>query len=257
MTMGPFTNVNQGSKLMNKGYALLLVAFFFALCGCQTGVSGIGVAESEGSTIDMYPVERAETYRLEAPDQIEISVLPQSELDRTVTIRPDGKISLPLIGDVFVEGSTTETLSQELNEKFSKYIKNASVSVIVTGFNSKKIFVVGEVFDQGAFPYSGTTTVFEAVEEAGSFTRRASLGRVILVRGDLENPEVIDVNLRDVINKGIKRKDLHLQPNDIVYVPPNGFAKAGYAVEQVLFPFMPVLGLGSAINSAQAYEEVF
>jgi polysaccharide export outer membrane protein len=255
MSKSPFTKASQGSKLMDKGYALLLGALLFALCGCSTG--GNTTASSKGSTIDMYPVERAETYLLEAPDEIEISVLPQAELNRTVTIRPDGKISLPLIGDLFVEGMSTEMLSQELTERFSKYVKNASVSVIVTGFNSKKVYVVGEVFVQGAIPYSGTTTVFEAVEEAGSFTRRASLGRVILVRGDLDNPQVIDVNLKDVVVKGIKRNDLHLQPNDIVFVPPNGFAKAGYAVEQVLFPFMPVLAVGSSLSSIQAYEEAF
>ncbi len=110
---------------------------------------------------------------MEAPDAIDISVIPQSELNRTVTIRPDGKISLPLIGDVFAEGLTPEELTQKLTEEFSKYAKNPSVSVIVTGFNSKKIYVIGEVFRQGAYPYTGTTSVFEAVEVAGSFTGRA------------------------------------------------------------------------------------
>jgi protein involved in polysaccharide export with SLBB domain len=211
----------------------------------------------EYGTVDQYPVVREETYRLEAPDEIEISVLPQAELNRTVTIRPDGKISMPLIGDVFVEGMTPGEASEKLTEEYLKYTKNPSVSVIVTGFNSKKIYVVGEVFRQGPYPYTGTTTVFEAVEEAGSFTRRASLGRVILVRGDLENPQVIDVNLKDVVRSGVQRNDLHVQPNDIVYVPPNGFAKAGYAVEQVLFPFMPILGVGSALNSIQGFEDTF
>jgi polysaccharide export outer membrane protein len=152
---------------------------------------------------------------------------------------------------------TPNEASEKLAEEFSKYTKNPSVSVIVTGFHSKKVYVIGEVFRQGPYPYTGTTTVFEAVEEAGSFTRRASLGRVILVRGDLENPHVIDVNLKDVVKKGIKRNDLHVQPNDIVFVPPNGFAKAGYAVEQVLFPFMPILGVGSALNDLQGFEDTF
>jgi polysaccharide export outer membrane protein len=152
---------------------------------------------------------------------------------------------------------TPMELSDKLTEELSKYVKNPSVSVAVTGFNSKKIFIIGEVFRQGPYPYTGEMTAFEAVEEAGSFTRRASLGRVILVRGDLKEPQVIDINLKDVVRKGIKQKDLYVQPGDIVYVPPNGFAKAGYAVEQVLFPFMPILGLGSALNSVQAYEDTF
>jgi polysaccharide export outer membrane protein len=221
------------------------------VAGCQSGGGAMA-----GSTIDLYPVERVETYLLEAPDVIEVAVLPQSELDRTVTIRPDGKISLPLIGDVFVEGMAPMELVEKLTERFSKYTKNPAVSVIVTGFNSKKIYVIGEVFRQGPYPYTGTTTVFEAVQDAGSFTRRASLGRVIIVRGDLKEPQVIDVNLNQVVRSGVKMKDLHLKPNDIVYVPPNGFARAGYVVEQLLFPFMPILGLGGAVDSVQALEEV-
>lgn len=233
-----------------KKQTILLGAFLLILCaGCQT--------TGGGSTIYEYPVVREETYHLEAPDEIEIAVLPQAELDRTVTIRPDGKISLPLIGDVFVEGMTPMELTDKLTEEFSKYVKTPSVSVIVTGFNSKRIFVIGEVFEQGLYPYTGEMTVFEAVEEAGSFTRRASLGRVILVRGDLEDPQVIDVNLKDVVKKGLKQKDLYLQPDDIVYVPPNGFAATGYAIEQVLFPFNPILGIGRDIGYARDLEKTF
>jgi polysaccharide export outer membrane protein len=243
---------------MSKHLKVVSIGFFLLIfcTSCQSSGNTF-FSSREYGTVDQYPIEREETYRLEAPDAIEISVLPQVELDRTVTIRPDGKISMPLIGDVFVEGMTPGELSEKLTEEYLKFAKNPSVSVIVTGFNSKKVYVIGEVFSQGPYPYTGTTTVFEAVEEAGSFTRRASLGRVILVRGDLENPQVIDVNLKEVVRKGIQMKDLHLQPNDIVYVPPNGFAKAGYAVEQVLFPFMPVLGVGNSLSSIQAFEEAF
>jgi len=195
-------------------------------------------------------------YRLQAPDQVEISVLPQEELNRVVIIRPDGKISLPLIGDVHAEGLTPMELSEQLIREFSKYVKNPAVSVIVTGFFSKKVYVIGEVFRQGAYPYTGDTTVFEAVQDAGSFTRRASLGRVILVRGDLQNPIVIDVNLKDVVYEGMRAKDIYLQPGDIVYVPPNGFAKTGYAIEQVLFPFSPILGVGRDIGYLREFERI-
>jgi len=203
------------------------------------------------------PASTELTYRLQAPDEIEISVLPQEELNRRVIIRPDGKISLPLIGDVEAEGLTPMQLSDRLTEEFSKYVKNPSVAVIVTGFFSKRIYVIGEVFRQGPVPYTGDMTVFEAVEEAGSFTRRASLGRVILVRGDLKNPQVNDVNLSEVIKKGRIEHDLFLQPGDIVFVPPNGFAKTGYAIEQVLFPFTPLLGLGRDIGYARELETTF
>ena len=227
---------------------LLLLALLAGCTACGT---------TRGSTIHEYPAARVETYRLQAPDEIEVSVIPQEELTRLVVIRPDGKISLPLIGDVMAQGLTPMQLSEKLTDEYSKYVKNPSVTVIVTGFNSKKIYVIGEVFRQGAFPYTGEMTVFQAVQEAGSFTRRASLGRVILVRGQLENPQVIDVNLKDVVKRGLKQKDLYLQPYDIVYVPPNGFAKTGYAIEQVLFPFTPILGVGRDIGYVRDLGDTF
>lgn len=221
-------------------FGTLLIAIF---TGCAS--------THKGATVEQYPVMREESYRLQSPDEIQVTVLPQSELNTRVVIRPDGKISLPLIGDVFVQGMTPMEVSQKVTEELSKYAKNPSVSVVVTGFNSKKVYVIGEVFRQGAYPYTGDKTVFEAVQEAGSFTRRASLGRVLLVRGEVKNPQVIDINLKDVVRKGRKDKDLYLRPGDIVYVPPNGFAKAGYAVEQILFPFTPVLGVGRDIGYAE------
>ncbi|RJP20664.1 MAG: hypothetical protein C4520_10940 [Candidatus Abyssobacteria bacterium SURF_5] len=232
---------------MRKKYLVLLLVCLVPV-SCQSA--------PPGATVGEFPVAPMAVYHLEAPDMIEIAVLPQEELNRIVIIRPDGKISLPLIGDVHVEGLTPMELSERLTTDFSKYVRNPVVSVIVTGFNSKKIYVIGEVFRQGAYPYTGETTVFEAVEEAGSFTRRASLGRVILVRGDLQNPLVIDVNMSDVVRKGIQVKDLHVQPGDIVYVPPNGFAKTGYAIEQVLFPFTPILGVGRDIGYFRELQEI-
>ncbi|MBI5117889.1 polysaccharide biosynthesis/export family protein [Candidatus Poribacteria bacterium] len=231
----------------------LLILIGLLMVGLITGCTAFHGA----GTVSDYPVVREETYHLQAPDEIEISVLPQEELNRGVTIRPDGKISLPLIGDVFVEGMTPMEVSSKLTEEFSKYVKNPVVAVIVTGFHSKKVYVIGEVERQGVYPYTGEMTAFEAVEEAGSFTRRAALGRVILVRGDLKNPKVIDVDLKRVVKEGMKQNDLFLQPDDIVYIPPNGFAKAGYAIEQVLFPFMPILGVGSSLTSVRSLEETF
>jgi polysaccharide export outer membrane protein len=197
-----------------------------------------------------------EVYHLQAPDAVEVTVLPQEELNRVVMLRPDGKLSLPLLGDVHAEGLTPMELSERLTADFSKYVKNPSVSVIVTGFNSKKIYVIGEVFRQGAYPYTGDTTVFEAIEEAGSFTRRASLGRIMLVRGSLENPLVIDVNMSDVVRKGLKMRDVYVKPDDIIYVPPNGFAATGYAIEQVLFPFTPILGVGRDIGYIREFDRL-
>jgi polysaccharide export outer membrane protein len=217
----------------------------------------VGCAPPKGGTIYKFPPVAEPIYRLQAPDEIEISILPQEELNRRVFIRPDGKISLPLIGDVAAEGLTPMELSEKLTQEFSKYVKNPAVSVIVTGFFSKKIYVIGEVFRQGPVPYTGPMTAFEAVEEAGSFTRRASLGRVIVVRGDLKSPQVVDIDLKNVVKKGLTERDVYLQPSDIVFVPPNGFAKAGYAIEQVLFPFMPILGVGRDIGYVRDLEETF
>lgn len=195
-----------------------------------------------GNTRTQFPVILEDTYTVGAPDELKIAVYPQQELNQVVQIRPDGKITMNLIGDVFVEGRTPEEVDALLTKRLSTYLKGAEVTVTVTEFLSKRYYVVGEVGQPGRYAYVGKTSVVDAVMEAGSYTRRADIGRFILVRPSETNPQVMDVDFAEVLTAGRAEYNLYLQPGDLLYVPPTGLAKVGYSLEALLFPFQPLIG---------------
>jgi len=220
----------QFSRLTRGMSALILLAFV----SCQSAPPGRTRVE--------YPVALEETYTVGAPDMLSINVFPQQELSQDVRVRPDGKISMNLIGDVFVEGLTPEEIDAKLTNELSRYLKGAEITVTVTDFQSKRFYVVGEVTNPGMYPYRGKTSVLTAVMTAGSYSRRANTHRFILVRPSEDKPEVVDVDFEEFMTTGNATYDLYLQPGDVLYVPPTGLAKTGYAIEALLFPFQPLLG---------------
>lgn len=219
---------------MHAGHRGVAAGLALLLASCQSTAPGRTRAE--------FPVVLEETYTVGAPDELTITVFPQQELNQVVRIRPDGKITMNLIGDVFVEGLTPEEVDAVLTERLALYLKGAEITVTVSDFLSKRFYVVGEVTAPGRFPFQGQTTVVEAVMTAGSYTRRADQGRFILVRPSETQPQVIDVDFAEVLRHGRAEYNLFLQPNDILLVPPTGLAKVGYNIEALLFPFQPLIG---------------
>lgn len=208
-------------------------------------VLGACQSTTPGRTRAEFPIVLEDTYTIGAPDELSITVFPQRELNQIVRVRPDGKITMSLIGDVFVQGKTPEQVDAVLTARLGEYLKGAEVTVTVTDFQSKRIYVVGEVTSPGRYPYEGRTTVVDAVMTAGSYTRRADIGRFILVRPSETAPQVMDVDFAEVLTRGRAEYDLYLQPGDILYVPPTGLAKVGYNLDALLFPFQPLLGPAS------------
>jgi len=170
------------------------------------------------STAPFFAEEKM-SYTIGPADVLEISVWQHPELDRTVTVRPDGKISFSLIGDVDTTGLTPAELDQVITRRLSDYVQNPEVTVIVTDIKSGQIVVLGQVARPGAYPMA-ESTVLEAIAEAGGYTERAALGSVTITRkSEAKNPKVIKVNLKKVIIKGDRSKDVILEPGDVVYLP--------------------------------------
>jgi len=232
--------------------ALMCVLSVAVLSGCASRFTdvreGILAHKSEPRSLELING----TYKAEPPDVIEISVRDNRDLNTQVTVRPDGNITFPLLGDVYVAGMTPEEISKMLDEQLSAYIRDVQTTVTVTGFNSKKVYVFGEVYKQGPQPFTGDMTLVESVANAGGITLRSAPGSVRLVRGDIEAPKVFKINLKDITRRGQQFSDLQLKDGDIVYVPPNGFAKVGYALDNVLFPFRGLLGV--AYSAAGAHS---
>lgn len=189
----------------------------------------------------------SEAYRVAAPDVLAIRVGPEPGIVRELVIRPDGFISFDLVGDVEVEGKTIEEIRGDLTARLRDYLVAPDVSVGLTTSNSRKYFVFGEVGTKGAFPLIGRVTVLEAFGGAGGGTMFAALRSARLVRPTEEGGQVYAIDLYAITMRGDETTNYELQPDDVIYVPPNISARIGYALQVVFFPFQQILGLGGRL----------
>src|ERR671931_269858 len=154
----------------------------------------------------------SQDYIIGSEDSVEVQVWKNPDLSRTVTVRPDGKISLPLIGDVPAAGQTAAQLTEAVTEKLKTYYKEpAQVTVIVTQVNSYAIYVLGEVKGQGKHVVRSGTTFLQAISLAGGFTPFASKNKITLRRRGSDSKEsAIPIRYRDVLTG--RQANLHLKP---------------------------------------------
>ncbi len=158
-------------------------------------------------------------YEIGAEDQLNISVWNEPNVTRTVPVRPDGKISLPLINDVQAAGLTPMQLAMSISEKLKKFIADPQVTVIVTGINSRRYYIVGEMNRAGAFPLLPNMTVLQALSSAGGFTQFANQKSIYVLR-ILEGKSVKFLfNYKEVIKGNHPEQNIVLKPGDTIVVP--------------------------------------
>jgi len=157
-------------------------------------------------------------YRIGPEDVLHISVWGNEELTRDATVRPDGKISLPLIQDIQAEGRTAAELSEVIRQSLLTFIKDPEVAVIVTEINAPKIFVIGYVTRPGPYPLRGEMSVLQALSLAGGFTPFASPKEIKVLRNHGGKREVRKVNYYDMIEEG-EGGNYILRPGDTIVVP--------------------------------------
>lgn len=157
-------------------------------------------------------------YRIGAEDVLRISVWENTQLTLDVVVRPDGKISFPLIQDVQAEGLTAAELAIVIHQKLLTYVKDPQVSVIVTQVNAPKVYVLGSVVRPGPIPLRSEISILQALSMAGGFTQFASPRSIKLVRGTGFRQEVRKINYYDLLDEGGEGNYL-LQPGDTIVVP--------------------------------------
>jgi polysaccharide export outer membrane protein len=187
---------------------------------------------------------QTDKYRVAPPDVLMISVRPAPEINRDVVIRPDGRISFDLIGEVDVEGKTVEEIQKEITARIEQFIVHPDVTVILQTSNSRTYYVFGEVGSPGAYPLIGHVTALQALGGAGGGTRFANLGAARLVRPTEGKGLRYPVKFDQIAFDGNAATNYELQPGDVIYVPPSTSAKIGYAIGVMLFPIQQILGLG-------------
>ncbi|MGB7630924.1 MAG: polysaccharide biosynthesis/export family protein [Candidatus Deferrimicrobium sp.] len=158
------------------------------------------------------------SYRLGPEDQLRISVWDNKELTLDLVVRPDGKISMPLLQDVPAEGLTAAQLAANIQEGLSAYIVNPEVTVIVLQVNAPKYYIIGYVTRPGTYPLRGDTSVLQALALAGGLTQFASPRSIKLIRATRGRQEVRKINYYDLINDGGEGNYL-LKSGDTIVVP--------------------------------------
>ncbi|HET9406826.1 MAG TPA: polysaccharide biosynthesis/export family protein [Candidatus Sulfotelmatobacter sp.] len=178
------------------------------------GSTGMGNQPATGSSGS----SSGSDYVIGAEDSLHISVWKEPELTETLPVRPDGKISMPLLNDVQAAGLTPGQLAISITEKLKKYLADPRVTVVVTAMNSQRIFVTGEVNHSGPMPLLPHMTVLQAISEAG-FTQFANPKAIYLLRTTNGRQEKIPFNYKQVVKGHHPEQNIQLKPGDTIVVP--------------------------------------
>jgi len=158
-------------------------------------------------------------YIIGAQDVLDISVWKEPDLTRSVPVRPDGKISLPLLNDVQAAGLTPMKLSEEITTGLKKFVTDPQVTVIVSAINSQRVYILGEVTRAGAYPLLPGMTVLQALSSAGGFTQYANLKKIYILRGENGKQEKFLFNYKDVVAGRHAEENIVMKAGDTVVVP--------------------------------------
>ena len=159
------------------------------------------------------------TYVIGPEDVLSIDVWKEKEISSTVPVRPDGKISLPLVNDVQAAGLTPMQLQHAIRDGLKKFISDPQVTVIVTQINSRKIFVLGEVARPGTFPMLPHMTVLQAISTAGGFSQFAKESGVYVLRTENGRQITLPFNYKEVVKGKRPEQNIELKPGDTIVVP--------------------------------------
>jgi len=175
--------------------------------------------KSQGATNGAAAATDDPTYKIGAQDTLRIDVWREDQLTRTVPVRPDGKITLPLLNDVQAVGLTPMELAAVISEGLKKYITNPQVTVSVTEINSKRIYVNGEVNRSGAFQLLPHMTILQALSGSGGFTAFAKIKSIYILRVKSGKSVKIPFNYKEAIKGKNLEQNIELEPGDVIVVP--------------------------------------
>jgi polysaccharide biosynthesis/export protein len=217
---------SNAGELMFKGRQFIL-AVLFALAVIPVRAQSAGEAKQPAQSAvpamaDDTPKKSATAdpnYVIGAQDVLDINVWKEPDVSRVVPVRPDGKISLPLLNDVQAAGLTPDQLAAKVTEELKKYVTNPQVTVIVTAINSQRVYILGEVTRPGAFPLLPGMTVLQALSSAGGFTQFAKVKNIFVRRLQDGKESKYPFNYKDVIGGKKPEQDILLKAGDTIVVP--------------------------------------
>ncbi len=202
----------------------LITFFSLALaCAAMAQQSGTKTTQTAAVMADKAPAINAEPastrdYVIGPEDVLDISVWKEPDLSRSLPVRLDGKISMPLLNDVQAAGLTVTELSQSITEKLKRYLNAPRVTVMVSQMNSQRIYMLGEVTRPGAYPLLPGMTILQAISSAGGLTQFANSKKIFLLRNERQNLNKYPFNYKEVLDGRRPEQNLTLRAGDTVVV---------------------------------------
>jgi polysaccharide export outer membrane protein len=187
------------------------------LVGCA---SSLPPAPTKAAAVPNY------SYQIGPGDVLEISVWRHPELSAKVPVRPDGRITVPLIEDMSAAGRSPADLAREIETRLAKYVREPNVSVLVTSFvgnASEQVRVVGQALKPAAIPFKQGMSLLDVMIQVGGLTEYASGNRAVLIRQTPAGPQQYSVRLRDLLKGGDVSANVEVQPGDVIMIPESWF----------------------------------
>lgn len=201
-------------KKSNFNLLCILIYMLFILPACNhTSV------KASGSNAGTKPSQSDTAFIIGPADVLEIVVLKEPDLSKTIPVRPDGKILLPLVNEVQAAGKTPVQLQADLEKAFSKFYEQVTVSVLVREINSYKFSITGKVKNPGTYKMSADTTMLEAISMAGGFVEFAGTNNIKVFRKGLENSKPIRIKYSKIVSGNDPSQNIIIKPGDTIIVP--------------------------------------
>jgi len=203
-----------------RQFAIPVVLVFLAgsMQAQRTATNETGAVPSSPPIVDAQPSIGASQFTLGAADVIHINVWKNADLSQTVTVGPDGFVSLPLLGDVHVAGMTTNQMAQLITSKLSAYVVSAQVTVSVIDVRSRQVYVMGQVGKPGGYPLVSPITVLQLIAQAGGLNTFANRKGIFILRGSNGDTQRLKFNYTNAIHGDVKQ-NISLKPGDTIIVP--------------------------------------
>jgi polysaccharide export outer membrane protein len=219
---------------MNVTHSLVAVVVLVLLAGCAPGdqqappaVSPVAAAPAEAPpTAAPAAAANVDTYVIGPGDSLSVFVYDAPQLSMEVPVRPDGRISTPLVPELAAAGKTPSQLAKDLTERLKEYVKDPNVTVIVRNFVGpleRQIRVIGEATEPQALPYRDHMTVLDVMIMTKGLTRYAAGNRAIIIRRNGDKQDTIHVRLSDLMKDGDIGQNVEMQPGDTLIIPQTWF----------------------------------
>jgi polysaccharide export outer membrane protein len=231
---------------MRKSSAASVCLVVAVVAGASAGCTSYEEAE-----VGVKPSYR---YRLGPNDGLRVSVWGRPELQTDTTVAPDGRVALPLAGNMSVQGLTLEEAAEKLAAQLKEFVRDPIVTVELRELKSSFVHVVGEVRTQGDVPYANGMTFLEAIQRTGGYVAEyANVSHFLLIRDPLGAKQIYEYDMEAMLTDPDGPKDVFVQPGDIVYVPPRYVTQFSRWINQALSPITAMTRVAYTTAGTAAY----